>query len=863
MGIDHYIGTLAHLCGIEYTASIEVKASLLKAMGILDRNFDYFASDEQQRYENAELLKQLVEEKEAEEFIDIAHHVPVLRQNQVEEIVISLPEGVKSLRWNFYEDEDMSKFYKGEARVSDDDKEEELGDRHYCGVVSVDELRPYEGERKTKVVNGVKYRKYKFKFPFEVRLGYHQVEFEYERADGTIVGQKTHLISAPEKCYDGLGIGAGQKTWGVPVQLYEQVSENNLGIGNFSDLAQLGYILGKNGAGLIGVNPLHASQDNMPENASPYGPDSRMFFNYIYIDVTAVPEFKNSPEIQAYYNSPEFQKRLRRNCCRSYVDYTTTQMLVDDILHRCFDEFDKNHNTEEHNRFDVFCADKDGILDMFATFRALNKHFSTGEAVAVNWLEWPEAYKDPNSEEVKRFQAEHRREIDYYKYTQWLCEKQLQYVKDTCRNSGMKIGLYMDMAVGASCKGFEAWYYSDLYLKGTAGAEPDILSQNGQQWGLLGFNPIKLQKDGYEPYRKILEANMRFAGCIRIDHVLQLSRLYIYPESGGPGSYVYYNSQELMAIVALESWRHRTMVIGEDLGNAQETFRNDLEAFGIMSYKVLPFEHKCDCWGSMVRPEEYMQMSVCATSTHDTPTLVNQWNVRDVWQKRYLGIITNEQADAKFEQYANQRQALNWVLGEYHCWEEVGGKPSDNPKENANIVPDKYIQAVTAYMAQSNSAIMLMPFSDIFGLSEMGNIPGTTEMEVSNEQPLLEIRGDKAYPNWRKKMHIPVEHIEDVEQFQEIVGILNKYRHNGNDGRGRYYQFTRLGNNAESSIDFEHAKRIYNIIKYKEDYQFSVLLKNRYSPSYKEYMERRRQQTQARYNAAVKAWVAYKRSHGL
>ena len=210
MGIDHYIGKLAHLCGIEYTAKIDVKVGLLKTMGILDRDFDNHTPDESQQRRNIELLMQLVEEKEAEEFIDISRHVPVLRHNQVEEIVVSLPEGVNKLRWNFYEDEDPSKYYKGEASVNNNENEEPE-ERLYRGEISVDEMKPYVGERETKEINGVTYRKYLFKFPFEVRLGYHEVEFEYDRPDGTVTGQKTHLISAPEKCYDGLGIRDGKK----------------------------------------------------------------------------------------------------------------------------------------------------------------------------------------------------------------------------------------------------------------------------------------------------------------------------------------------------------------------------------------------------------------------------------------------------------------------------------------------------------------------------------------------------------------------------------------------------------------------------------------------------------------------------
>ena len=109
----------------------------------------------------------------------------------------------------------------------------------------------------------------------------------------------------------------------------------------------MGYILGKNGAGILGVNPVHANRSDQPENASPYSPDSRMFFNYIYLDVTAVEEFKRSKEIQDYYNNnPEFQKKLERNRRCAYVDYTTTQELVDDIMHKCYEEFKKRDNKE-------------------------------------------------------------------------------------------------------------------------------------------------------------------------------------------------------------------------------------------------------------------------------------------------------------------------------------------------------------------------------------------------------------------------------------------------------------------------------------------------------------------------------------
>ena len=527
-----------------------------------------------------------------------------------------------------------------------------------------------------------------------MKWGYHNVEFSYVDKNGETVVQRSHLISAPEKCYDGFGIREGKKGWGIPVQLYEQTSANNLGIGNYSDLAQLGHIIGKNGGSMLGVNPLHANRSDQPENASPYSPDSRMFFNYVYLDVTATDEFKNSESIQEYYNSPEVQAKIKRNRRRSSVDYTVSQELVDDLLKRCYKEFKNNRakNREAYNRYLVYCDEQDGILDKYATFRVLSDYFSKQNPAPLTWNDWPEEFKNPNSKEVEAFMKEHKDEIEFYKYAQWQCTQQLGEVKDACLNSGMKIGLYMDMAVGASPKGFEAWFYKDLFIKGSAGAEHDELSPTGQIWHVLGFNPYKLQEDGYEPYRKILETNMKYAGCIRIDHVLQLNRLYFHLDNGHKGTYVYYNSKELMALIALESHRHKTMIIGEDLGATTEEFRRQMEDYGILSYKVLPFERE---WGNpnkdMRRPEHYQQMSVCATSTHDTPSLLNQWNVQDVWQKHSLGFYNKEIIEDAFENYATQRISMNQRLQEYGCWDKVDGSASWNPREDANDVPKGYL----------------------------------------------------------------------------------------------------------------------------------------------------------------------------
>ncbi len=851
---DANLGLLADLYGIEFQSTPDMKVGMLKAMGVLDESFKYDTTNDQHFIENYLTVKELVRRKKDANFSQIVHHIPVLRENRETTIEVSLPDGVSELKWSFWEDENPRKHYKGGVSFEDSEK-------LYSGEIAVKDLEPGTKESDKPDVHKIGdtvYRKYQFKFPFDVKLGYHDVEFSYIDKNGVEVACRSHLISAPEKCYDGLGIREGKRTWGVPVQLYEQVSANNMGIGNYSDLAHIGHIIGKNGAGLLGVNPLHANRCDQPENASPYSPDSRMFFNYVYLDVTAIEEFKRSPAIQAYYNSPEFQEKLKRNRRRTSVDYTVTQELVDDILKRCYKEFKENRysNREEYNKYLVYCDEQDGILDKYATFRVLNEYFSRKNLAPHGWTDWPKEYKNPNSETVLKFMQEHKDEIEFYKYAQWQCTKQLDEVKETCLNSGMKIGLYMDMAVGASPKGFEAWFYKDLFIKGSAGATPDELSPTGQVWNVLGFNPSKLQEEGYEPYRRILEANMKYAGCMRIDHVLQLNRLYFHLDGEHKGTYVYYNSKELMALIALESHRHKTMIIGEDLGATSKEFRQQMEDCGILSYKVLPFERDC---GEMIRPENYQQLSVCATSTHDTPTLLNQWNVQDIWQKKNLGFYDKEIINKMFEQYATQRISMNQRLSEYGCWDKVGGSASWNPREDANLVPKGYLPAAIDYLARSRSALMMVPLGDIFGVSEMGNIPGTldVDMTLSDKKSLMEIAGNdnRFYPNWRKKLHVPVEHFEDTEEFKKVVEILNEYRSDGNDGRGKYYQFQRLGNNEPSNIDFDKAKRIHKILLNKQEYQREAIIRNRYKEQALLRNNSRIEKVQNRMSEAIKEWV--------
>src|SRR5437868_3923083 len=94
-----------------------------------------------------------------------------------------------------------------------------------------------------------------------------------------------------------------------------------------------------------------------------------------------------------------------------------------------------------------------------------------------------------------------------------------------------------------------------------------------------------------------------------------LFRLFWIPEGASPadGVYVRYPAAELLDLVATVSQGTGVFVIGEDLGAVEDGVRDALAARGVLSYKVLRFEHD--------PPREWPRQSIATATTHDLPTL--------------------------------------------------------------------------------------------------------------------------------------------------------------------------------------------------------------------------------------------------
>ncbi|MEO8525079.1 MAG: 4-alpha-glucanotransferase, partial [Caldimonas sp.] len=388
--------------------------------------------------------------------------------------------------------------------------------------------------------------------------GYHRLHI-----DG-VVGA-TLIVAAPARCWRPPALEGDGRVFGPAVQLYALRSGDNWGIGDFSDLARLVEQWGARGAGIVGLNPLHALFGHNPAHISPYSPSSRQHLNPIYIDVEAVAELRHCEHAQKHVRWGGFQARLARLRATERVDYVGVAAAKREVLALLYAHF-RSHglgtNSERAHAFRSFQREGGRELRRFGLFEAIQARLHAEDASVWGWPVWPEPWRDPEGATVMRFAEAHLDEVEFHEYLQWIAEEQLDRARAHADARGMAVGLYLDLAVSVDRAGADAWSHAATYaLEASVGAPPDDFNQQGQAWGLPPLRPDRLRASGYRVVIETLRANMRQAGALRIDHVMGLMRLFWIPpgKSACEGAYVHYRADELLAIVALESHRNRCM----------------------------------------------------------------------------------------------------------------------------------------------------------------------------------------------------------------------------------------------------------------------------------------------------------------
>ncbi|WP_328762770.1 4-alpha-glucanotransferase [Streptomyces sp. NBC_00272] len=492
------------------------------------------------------------------------------------------------------------------------------------------------------------------------------------------------LIIAPERAP-----AAPERAHGLLVQLYSLLSEQSWGMGDLGDLAALASWAGRtHGVGFIQVNPLHAAVPGTPTDPSPYRPSSRRFPDPVHLRIEDVPEYADCPDSDALAELAARGGELRREVLEkgALIDRDAVWALKRAALELLYAV---PRTQEREAAYQVFRAEQGTELDRHATWCA--EH----------------AGDDP------------RAGADFHRWLVWLTDTQLSAAQLAAREAGMAVGIVHDLAVGVHPKGSDTSSPSLYATAVSVGAPPDAFNARGQDWSLPPWRPDRLADDGYAPFRDLLRGVFRYAGALRIDHVMGLFRLWWIPEGAPPaeGTYVSYDGEAMLAVLVLEAHRAGALVIGEDLGTVEPRVRRALARRGVLGTSVLWFERDWAGDGQPLAPEAWRAGCLATATTHDLPPTAAKLAGAHVELRDRLGLLTRPVEQEQTEDAADTAQWLD-VL------ERLG---LDTKGEEAAV------RALYGFLLRTPASLVGVWLPDAVGDRRPQNLPGTWDQ----------------YPNWR------------------------------------------------------------------------------------------------------------------
>lgn len=576
-----------------------------------------------------------------------------------------------------------------------------------------------ESARAPGTVEGISFVHARLVVP-SVPLGYHQIELEIDKSR-----HETLLIAAPTKSYSS---PEAQKQWGFFLPLYAAHSRRSWGAGNFQDWLEFTRWARAQGASLVGSLPLMAAFLDQPQcEPSPYSPASRLFWNEFFIAIESVPEFSRCEAAQRRFASVRFQLRLKNFRAASEIDYGLQMEARRELLELLAEDFFARP-TVRYGEWQAFVRQRPEVLD-YARFRA------AGEAARASWHSWPNRQRNGR---LRRgdYQEENQR---YHSYVQWIAQQQMQGLVEHGRQSGIK--LYLDLPLGVHSDSYDVWRErAHFTLKASAGAPPDTFFTKGQDWGFAPLHPHAIRKQKYRYVLDYLRFQMRHTGLLRIDHVMGLHRLYWIPHGlpAGQGAYVRYPSDELYALLNLESVRHQTVLVGENLGTVPPAVNAGMERHRIRQMYVVQYEQQ-------PTPKQPLRVppvaSVASMNTHDMPTFAGFCRGRDIQDRLELGCITPDQAK---REYAARRANLQILKRFLHRRRILKSRKS-------RLI--HLLAGCLEWLGASPAEIVLINVEDLYLEEKPQNVPGT----------------HRERPNWRRKASVA---IDDLGQNRRLAKLL-------------------------------------------------------------------------------------------
>ena len=553
-----------------------------------------------------------------------------------------------------------------------------------------------------------------FVLPEDLPLGWHILVAETGPAGSPGVAiSRAPLVVTPDRLALPVSVATGPAVWGLMTQLYSVRSRASWGHGDLGDLGELARWSGGDlGAGFVLVNPLHAPAPTEKVEPSPYLPVTRRFASPLYIRIENVTEAGRLTGVG--------HSRLAALATASRATSQSAELIDRDAVWLAKNEaltlvHAVRRSVARQSAYQQFLdREGDGLRD-FATWCAL------AELYGPSWGSWPEELRDPASAGVVSARTELATRVDYYCWLQWLLDDQLQAAQRQANASGMALGVMHDLAVGVHPDGADTWALQRVMAQGVnVGAPPDAFNQVGQDWSQPPWRPDRLAEAGYRPYRDMLRTILRHAGGVRVDHIIGLFRLWWVPagKSAAEGTYVRFDHEALVGILALEAWRAGAVVVGEDLGTVEPWVRDHLAERGILGTSILWFER--DDLGDPRPPETWRELCLAAVTTHDLPPTAGYLDGEHIRIRDSLGLLTRPVEE---ERRVDEAERASWIA----VLVERGWLAEADRADTSAVA-----EALHRALAATPSRLLGVSLADVVGEKRAMNQPGTHE----------------EYPNW-------------------------------------------------------------------------------------------------------------------
>jgi 4-alpha-glucanotransferase len=313
----------------------------------------------------------------------------------------------------------------------------------------------------------------------------------------------------------------------------------------------------------------------------------------------------------------------------------------------------------------------------------------------------------------------------YHLYVQWLASEQIEALSKEAGNKGLQ--LYFDLPLGVHPDGYDVWRERRLFALGvSAGAPPDAVFTTGQNWHFPPLHPERMREEGYRYIIACLRHHLRQGKILRIDHVMGLHRLFWIPDGmdASQGVYVRYPSDELYAILSLESHRHQAVLVGEDLGTVPPEVRPAMRRHGLYRMYVAQYEAVTNHRRAL-RP--IPANCIASLNTHDMSPFAAFWQGLD------------------------NREAVVTFLRDNGWLKE--------PMADTSAI----LRAFLAFLSASRAWGLLVNLEDLWLETRPQNIPGTS----------------KEYPNWQRKAGYSFEAFCQMPQVIDTLKIIDHLRRQG------------------------------------------------------------------------------------